>query len=130
MPPNTRRMTTVRMNVARSGSMLATPTLAKIAVSAAKAADNRAHTIQAGRPKSGMACTPLCGGRHDLHGSHRHSRERQPGEDSGKAPAGARIMPRPNHREWDDANERWRTIEPYPPGATGAALGDGGDAQP
>ena len=41
------------MNVARSGSMLATPTLAKIAVSAAKAADKRAQTIQAGEADIG-----------------------------------------------------------------------------
>jgi hypothetical protein len=37
-------MTTVRMNVAKSESMFATPTFAKMAVRAAKTADNKAQT--------------------------------------------------------------------------------------
>jgi len=43
---STTRMTTVRINVARSELMLATPILAKIAVSAANTADIRAQMIQ------------------------------------------------------------------------------------
>jgi hypothetical protein len=40
------RITTVRISVAKSALMLATPTLAKMAVSAAKAAERRAHGSQ------------------------------------------------------------------------------------
>lgn len=44
--PNTDITTKVRIKVARSESMLSTPTLAKIAVSAANTADSKAHSIQ------------------------------------------------------------------------------------
>ena len=44
MTASTIRMTTVRMNVAKSESTFSTPTLAKIAVSAANAAERTAQT--------------------------------------------------------------------------------------
>jgi hypothetical protein len=53
-------MTMVRMKVARSEFTFSTPTLAKIAVSAAKTADRSAHTIQAAIGKSVI-------GQHSFH---------------------------------------------------------------
>jgi hypothetical protein len=46
MRPSVTMMTIVRMKVARSESICSTPTLAKIAVSAAKTAERSAQTIQ------------------------------------------------------------------------------------
>ena len=47
-------MKTVRMNVAKSELMFSTPTFAKMAVSAAKIADNRAQMSQEAVAVSGM----------------------------------------------------------------------------
>lgn len=46
MASSTARITRVRAKVAKLGSTASTPTLAKIAVSAAKAADSSAHAGQ------------------------------------------------------------------------------------
>jgi len=52
------RITTVRMSVAKSALMLATPTLAKIAVRAAKAAERRAHGSQPEENVGNMTLLP------------------------------------------------------------------------
>src|SRR5262245_31840848 len=55
MAPSTATITRVRMKVARSELMFSTPTLAKIAVNAANAADSSAQTSQWLMTASGMS---------------------------------------------------------------------------
>src|SRR3954447_2441930 len=61
------RTTMVRMNVARSGLMFSTPTLAKIAISAANTADSSAHVCHEEKASEFMVvlgCGPdRCGAR-------------------------------------------------------------------
>ena len=55
MPTSVTKITTIRMSVARSALIAETPTLPKIAVSAAKAADSKAYESQEAVPVISVA---------------------------------------------------------------------------